>query len=510
MKLKTPVLLLSLPLLTLPCQATLFPNGDFEAGGTSWQEVSGDGTYSFSYPTTGGNDNGYGIIDHSAANGGFGIWVGNGDSPITLAELGLEAGTTYDFTQDMILLSGTNMGGFKLDFTNGGIDAGSTGDLRVDPIGNGSTWETYTFRIDIPAGVDGFKIVPLWGVGSSVGFDNIGFDPTPVLPPVEPPVIEPSIQPEFVKGTLVSWVPTNVEKFHQPQSSQDGTTWSNLGPAFFGIETTTILDPGTAAFYRVQEQDPPGEQALINGDFEIADPANPTCPESWACLSTSGQFPTRIETDAFTGAASIRLAVQNDAGGSPNQAEIQQNLGAVGGFVTAGETYTLSFWAKQISSGVSYVQNYRLQWFDTNGAPINGADVGFNPFSGGNNTWSKITTGTIVAPPQAAGVFIQIFGATGAVPGAEAKGEVLIDNISLSIGAEAQPTVLPATTTQGMGIIQLTKRGVSYIAQQSEDLFLFEDLTGTFIGNGQTVGAGIPDGGPSHFFRLLEVPIAVE
>ncbi|MFT6239472.1 MAG: hypothetical protein ACJAQT_001551 [Akkermansiaceae bacterium] len=492
-------------MLSPACQADLFTNGDFEDAGTTWFEAFGGGTFTFDYPTTGGNDDGFGVINHTVGSEGFGIWVGYDGDPISLAELGLTAETTYNFTQDMKILAGSNVGGFKLDFTNGGDPAGTTGDLRKALIGDGSTWETYTFEIDIPAGVDGFKVVPLWGIDSSVGFDNLGFDPTPVEPPVEPPVVELTSEPQFTKGTLVTWIPSNAEKIHQPQSSQDGTTWSDLGPAFLGTDTTTILDPDSAPFYRVQERDPAGEQALINGDFEVADAGNPDCPENWACLSTSGQLPTRIETDSYSGSASVRLALQNDDSGSPNQAEMQQNLGNAGGFVTGGETYTFSFWAKQISFGVSYVQNYRLQWIDGGGAPINGADVGFNSFTGGNGSWQEVSAPNLVAPAQATGVFIQIFGATGAVAGVDAKGEVLIDDIRLAIGGATAPTVLATTTELGIGITQLVKTGVTYKAQQSEDLQNFSDLSGTFTGNGQVAGAGIPDGGPSHFFRILEI-----
>ena len=96
--------------------------------------------------------------------------------------------------------------------------------------------------------------------------------------------------------------------------------------------------------------------------------------------------------------------------------------------------------------------------------------------------------------------------ATGAVAGAEVKGEVLIDNISLAVGGATEPSNLSTTTEPGIGVIMLTKSGVTYKAQQTEDLFTFDDLTGTFTGNGTVIGAGIPDGGASHYFRILEVP----
>lgn len=648
---------LTLPLLSLPAQGDLFPNGDFSNGVTSWDEVSGSGTFEFSYPGTGGNSGGFGVIDHSAADGGFGIWVGNDGEPLTLDSLGLSAGNTYNFTLDMKLLSGSNIGGFKLDFTNGGEAAGSTGDLRTSLIGDGSDWETYTFPIAIPAGVDGFKVVPLWGVDSSVGFDNIGFDPSPVvqdpiinndfsngkfgwseigsvettwsypetggnpdgygvmtntgigfgiwvannnqiiplaaleleagttvnfiqdmillsgdtiggvkvdfftgaemtgstgdifgtligdgstwetysfpvqLPegidgikivplwgagssvgydnfrtetqPVLPPPTEAASEPVFVEGTIVSWNPTNTEKLYQPQVSADGSVWTDLGPAYPGIETTSILDPDSAPFHRVLEKDPAGQEALINGDFEISNLADPACAESWVCTSPSGQLPTLLDTDAQSGSSSIRIAVQNDETPTPNQGEIQQNLGTVGGFVIGGETYTFSFWAKQISSGVSYVQKYQLQWFDASGAPLPGIAVPFKDFAGGNGTWSQIVEPNLVAPAGAAGVFIQIFGGTGAVASEDAKGEVLIDNVSLAIGAQGEPSVFETTTAPGAGVFMKTNVGQLYKAQFSDDLENYTDLSGVFTGNGLPAGAGTAFDQQSRFYRFL-------
>ncbi len=89
--------------------AGLVPNGDFATpNGDGWEEVSGDGSYAFSYPDSGGNPDGHGIIDHSADDGGFGIWVSNSGDSLTLDSLGLTAGKTYLFTQDMRIVSGPN------------------------------------------------------------------------------------------------------------------------------------------------------------------------------------------------------------------------------------------------------------------------------------------------------------------------------------------------------------------------------------------------------------------
>ena len=116
----------------------LMPNGDFSAGATSWTQ--GGPITSFSYPDSGGNPGGYGVMN--ATNGEWGIWVGNGDAAIPLdgsVLAGISAGNTYVFKQDMRIEGavGTNIGGFKIDFVGG--PGGSTGDLRKPRIGDGST-----------------------------------------------------------------------------------------------------------------------------------------------------------------------------------------------------------------------------------------------------------------------------------------------------------------------------------------------------------------------------------
>lgn len=189
------------------------PNGDFSAGNTSWTQV-GAGT-TWTYPTTGGNPDGYGVMDQ-AAGGGWGIWVGNSDAAIPLDGSvlpGISAGNTYVFKQDMRIEGavGTNIGGFKIDFVGG--PGGSTGDIRVPKIGDGSTWETYSYTIAIPAGVTGIKIVPLWGPSSIVGFDNFRVENGSVPPP---PVIPGIPNPGFEIPGGASWAPVGPTSFSYP------------------------------------------------------------------------------------------------------------------------------------------------------------------------------------------------------------------------------------------------------------------------------------------------------
>ena len=647
----------------LCAHADLFPNGDFSTeNGASWEEVpGGGGTYVFEYPTSGGNNDGYGVIDHSANDGGFGIWVSSDGNILTLASLGLTAGEAYNFTQDMTLINGSDIGGFKLDYFNGSNGAGSTGDIRIPMIEDGSTWETYTYTITIPQGVDGIKAVPLWGEGSTVGYDNIGFDPTPVsqLPipnsdfeagssnwleveggggsrwdypsaggnpdghgvitkgengwailvansgavltldslsintgdyvtfqhdmriisgttigtlkiefydgetllsdsgEVRPSIIgdgstwetysvpvtvpdgadglkvvlvagigssvgfdnivysvgQPPAPPEdlvgteIVNGTMVQWIANDDQKLYQPQFSQNETSWSNLVAPIFGDLVQEAFDPVGAPFYRVVVSEPVQGEALVNGSFETSNFGDPACAESWSCLGS--QVPTLINTDSFGGSNSIRIAVQNDAAGAPQNSEIQQNIGDVGGFITAGETYNFSFKAKQISQGTSYVQNFRVQWLAFNGAEVGGA-VTFTPFSGGNGTWEDIVLNGLTAPAGAETALIQIFGATGAVDSVDAKGEVLIDDLSLAPASDTPDTFLTTTQAPGIGIQFPTRAGVSYRVEESEDLVQFIPIGAPFIGNGETAAVGDSDFEVFKFYRIITNAIIPE
>jgi len=154
----------------------LMPNGSFTNGGPTadWVEVSGGGTFAYSYPATGGNPDHFGIIDGTAAPGGWGIWVGGDATPIPLESLGLTAGNTYAFLQDMKVLAGTNIGGIKIEsWGSSGIITNHGGDKRFSTVGkNINAWETYGINITLDPSATGIKVVPLWGPSSSVGFDN--------------------------------------------------------------------------------------------------------------------------------------------------------------------------------------------------------------------------------------------------------------------------------------------------------------------------------------------------
>ncbi|MEJ0091852.1 MAG: Ig-like domain-containing protein [Limisphaerales bacterium] len=163
----------------------LFPNGNFSAGGPTpdWVEVFSGGSFVFTYPASGGNPGGYGVIDNTGGSG-WGLWVGGADVPLDLATLGLSANFTYTFVQDMKIVSGTDIGGIKIESWGPSGKISDSGDMRPSVSGhNTANWETYTFPYTIDPAATGLKIVPLWGPNSSVAYDNIG-----VIVPVSSPL----------------------------------------------------------------------------------------------------------------------------------------------------------------------------------------------------------------------------------------------------------------------------------------------------------------------------------
>lgn len=165
----------------------LVPNGDFSTpGGDSWNNAASGGTV-ITFETTGGNSGGYGKIDNTAGAWG-GVLVaegGTGPSPaggggIPLADLGLVAGESYDFSLDIIDFgAGGAMAGIKMESWS---DVGIISDSGDQNFATTNRWATYTFTgYTIDPAATRVKFVPvLAGAGNvSVGFDNVGVTVVP-------------------------------------------------------------------------------------------------------------------------------------------------------------------------------------------------------------------------------------------------------------------------------------------------------------------------------------------
>ena len=165
--------------------AILIPNGGFEDGATNWVHVAGNGDTTPVTFATGGNPGGYGTV---TPVGGWGILVsptlaGGAGGGVPIADLGLSPGAKVTFTYDSINLSGAGpVGGFKWEAWGNNLLQGNTGERFPTLIGDGTTWETYTYEWTLPPNTDKLIFVPLWAGGpntSTVGFDNIGVVPEP-------------------------------------------------------------------------------------------------------------------------------------------------------------------------------------------------------------------------------------------------------------------------------------------------------------------------------------------
>ena len=172
-------------------------NGDFEAGigddtsDPSWSSFASGGTV-ISFPDTGGSgDNGgFGLVDNTAGAWGGGLvspadFEIAGNNGIPLSHFGVSAGDTVTITADMKNISGTGIGGIKIESWGGGAILSNSGDLAAS--GQSSSWATYTWSYTIDGSADAIKLVPLltpptFGAGdglSAIGFDNVGIVPEP-------------------------------------------------------------------------------------------------------------------------------------------------------------------------------------------------------------------------------------------------------------------------------------------------------------------------------------------
>ena len=191
--------------LSAIAEPVLAPNGNFDTPDGALWGIAGEADTIFDFPDTGGNPGGFASIDNPGA--GFGVLIANAeiDPDIPLESLGLVAGESYEFFQDMIILSGDELGRFRVEFFIDGAPSGDSGILTAPLIGDGSTWETYTFLVTLPPNINQIRIVPLWGVGSEVGYDNIGVNNTPV----DGPEFEPIPNPGFEPRDPIGWTPSD-------------------------------------------------------------------------------------------------------------------------------------------------------------------------------------------------------------------------------------------------------------------------------------------------------------
>ena len=391
------------------------------------------------FPGSGANSLfcGFGVLGaDTATTGSFGL----GSVPTS----GGAAGATPFVRATGITYSHTHLAVLKIDFNTSG--ANDTVSLWIDPPagtndpGRIADMTYSSFNVGTISGV-GFN---LQGGANADEFDEVRIGSTyGSVVAAASGVVPTTLALSVASGKEISWS-ANSADFYQPQSSPDGSTWSNLGGQLTGSAVTSVYDPASATYYQVLQDTPVIAEEVQNEGFEFADGG--TGAAGW--LGVGATPPTRITTDFHTGAACESLYVTN-ATIAAQVAGIEQNVVNNGGAaIVPGKTYTFSFWAKSLGHNPSggYVQQYNPQWVDGTGAIV--GPVVWTPFTANTSTWTQISSGPMVAPAGAVSVLIQIETATGGIQ--DDFGGVLVDDVSLATTSPSgSPTVIAATVQSG-------------------------------------------------------------
>jgi hypothetical protein len=365
---------------------------------------------------------------------------------------------------------------------------------------NQSTYSTYTQTFNLNQGFTAtttfnltFEIALGNGAGSSgtIAIDNIIVKTN--LPPT-------TFSAAIKTGKAVSWTPPNGTDAYQPQKSTNNVAFTDVGPLILGNTQNAIFDSPGAPFYRVLQSVPFTQDIVFNGGFETAT-GFPDEADGWG--SPVGQDAYRILTGAHTGNACMQLKAVNVLD-EANASETNQNtLNAGGPAITTGATYTLKFWSKQISSGPSYVQEYRVSWLAAGGGEVLPGAWQTLPV-GTTGLWTERTLTGLVAPAGAVTALIQIAGKTGAVTGG--FGEVHIDDVSLVATGYNPPTVLAATAVSSVEVSWASALAKNYQVQTSGDLATWADFGGVIAGNGSTLKVYDPMVDPKKFYKVVRLP----
>ena len=298
-------------------------------------------------------------------------------------------------------------------------------------------------------------------------------------------------------GVELSW-PTATGNTYQPQwAPNPGGPWTALGGPVPGDGTTkSFYDAGASGtrVYRILET-VPGSSIPVNGGFESGSGGIAT---HWQ--TAASQPPSRTSAEAHSGSFSMRSMLNNTTP-APNEGTLEQFVAAQGGTVTGGQTYEFSFWAKQVSSGPSYVQQYQVQFRNSAGGVVGGS--GLANFNGVIGSWTRVSAPGLAAPASAVEARVFFRFVTGAVAGGH--GEVFIDDVALDSGGGSGTTnILPGTTQRVARISWLTTSGVQYQPQSNTNLTSgsWLDILPAIVGDGGTKAILFPMMGERGFVRV--------
>jgi hypothetical protein len=314
-----------------------------------------------------------------------------------------------------------------------------------------------------------------------------------------------NIEASVTQTTQLSW-PTTIGNNYQVQwtspPANNNSTWNNLTGIMLGNgQTNTLFDPlgnNGARAYQVLEYTTYTATNIVNGGFEAG-----TGPNASNWISSGSEPPYRVNTNAHSGSWSMLLANTNEATGGIQFQQDEETQGAPG--VVPGLSYTFSFWAQQILSGVGLVQNYTLSWLNSSSSVISSSSANF---IGGNGYWNQIVVPGLVAPANAVQARINFNSTTGAANGW--AGAVLIDDVLLTTSAPGPTNGIPVTVQSGLQVSWPSAYYVTYGLKTAAALSstnAWTDSGLTFTGNGGMLSFFDPTGtNQLQFYQVYAQP----
>ena len=298
----------------------------------------------------------------------------------------------------------------------------------------------------------------------------------------------------------ISWMSTPGRSYQVQWSAPPGQgPWADLGGRLPGNAPPQAAHDTArdGRIYRVMETVPGSADAWV--PTNILANANPGF-ESGATGWQLGSSHTFSVADPHSGASSLRSSITGRYIGSQLSKSVPN--------VVPGTPYTLSFHARQVSFGPSYVQHYRISWVEPGGAVTYGDWVNF---TGGDNAWTKVTASPVVAPDNAASALIDWYFATG---GDDTGGEVILDDVEFS-----SPTLVPGTPDETRIIGSAARpvmrlswpsiEGLSYQIEQTDSLTSPEwSPVATVVGAAGTTSSHLPMEEDHKFYRLTRPLVA--
>lgn len=307
---------------------------------------------------------------------------------------------------------------------------------------------------------------------------------------------------EIEEGVELTWSTTQGNTYQAQWALTSAGPWNDLGLAHLGDGVDRLLfEPKEVGprVYRVEEV-VPGAGAVpeipFNAGFESG---TDEVSDNWSTGGT--QDPERTSDDAHSGSFCVRAALEN-VGSTPSEGSLTQRIGSAGGTITAGESHDFFFWAKQVTSGPSYVQQYELQWLNSAGSVIGG--TGLQNFSGQIGTWVQIGDDDLIAPVGAVDARVKFRFVTGAIT--DGHGEVLIDDVAISRDTDpvdpGETNLISLTPVSSTRLSWPSVIGVPYQPVSSPDLVTWTNMESPINGDGGLKEFSAPITQDAKFFRL--------